>query len=99
MRCAGGATYLIVGTDSLEIHHDLGRREVTVRLVQVGHVSGHSYHLMPLWLITDASNCFIGTSKGITIKVSVSGEELFSPCTKQVNYLYGYSIDQTSEQG
>ena len=49
LRCAGGATYPIVGTRSLYICLQYGGESaVTVHLLEVKHVPGLSYHLMPL---------------------------------------------------
>ena len=83
LRCAGGATYPIVGTGSVEIHLRSGGGGwgvvVTVRLLGVGHVPGLSYHLVSLRLIADAGNCYTGTSENITIIFSKSGDEIFSP--------------------
>ena len=50
---------------------------------------GLSYHLILLWLSTDASNCYTVTSAGIK-KTFLKSDELFSTNTGQLNGLYGH---------
>ena len=64
----------------------------------MGHVPGLFYHLMSLGLVVGASNCYTGTSEGITITFSKFGDELFFPSIGQLNGLYGYRTDQPNEQ-
>ena len=61
---------------------------------------GLSSHLMSLRMIAeDAGNCYARASKGITIKISESRDELFSPSIGQLNGLYRYRTGQPNEQG
>ena len=69
-----------------------------VRPLGVGHVLGLSYHLVSLQLIAVAGNYYTNTSEGITVKVSKSGDKLFSPSIRQLNGLYGYRTYKPNEQ-
>ena len=49
-------------------------------------------------MIADAGNCYTGTSKVITTKVSTSGDVIFPPSIGQFNDLYDYRTDKPNEQ-
>ena len=71
---------------------------VSVRLHEVGHVPGLSYHLLTLRLIANAGNCYIDISKDITITFSESGDKLCSRSIGKLDGIYGYITDQPNDQ-
>ena len=80
----------VVGTGSLDINIRSERGVVTVCLLEVGHVSGLSDHLMSLQLIADAGNCCTGNSEDITTKFFKSGDELLPSSVGQLNSFNGF---------
>ena len=67
-------------------------------LMNVAHVPGLSHHLLSLRRIADAGNKYIGTREGIRIVFAKSGDELFAPSCGQLNGLFGYRTDRSSEE-
>ena len=98
LRCAGGNTFPIVGTDTLRLSLRSGQEVVRVTLMNVAHVSGLSYHLLSLRRIADAGNKYIGSREGIRKVFAKSGGELFAPSCGQFNGLFGYRTDRSSEE-
>ena len=98
LRCAGGNTFLIVGTGTLRLSLRSGKGVVCVTLMNVAHVPGLSHHLLSLRRIADAGNKYIGTRDGIRIVFSKSGDELFAPSCGQLDGLFGYRTDNSSEE-
>ena len=98
LRCAGGNTFPIVGTGTLRLSLRSGEGVVCVTLMNVAHVPGLSHHLLSLRRIADAGNKYIGTREGIRIVFAQSGDELFAPSCGQLNGLFGYRTDRSSEE-
>ena len=96
LRCARGNTFPIVGTGTLRLFVRSGEGVVCVALVNVAHVPGLSHHL--LLLRADAGNKYIGTREGIRIVFAKSGEELFAPSCGQLNGIFGYRTDRSSQE-
>ena len=67
-------------------------------LMNVAHVPGLSHHLLSLRRIADAGNKFIGTREGIRKVFAKSGDELFAPSCGQLNGLFSYRTDRSSEE-
>ena len=67
-------------------------------LMNVAHVPGLSHHLLSLRRVADAGNKYIGTREGIRIVFAKSGDELFAPSCGQLNGLFGYRTDRSSEE-
>ena len=66
--------------------------------MNVAHVPGLSHHLLSLRRIADAGNKYIGTREGIRIVFAESGDELIAPSCGQLNGLFGYRTDRSSEE-
>ena len=66
--------------------------------MNVAYVPGLSHHLLSLRRIADAGNKYIGTREGIRIVFAKSGDELFAPSFGQLNGLFGYRTDRSSEE-
>ena len=66
--------------------------------MNVAHVPGLSHHLLSLRRIADARNKHIGTREGIRIVFAKSGCELLAPSCGQLNGLFGYRTDRSSEE-
>ena len=98
LRCAGGNTFLIMGTCTLRISLRSGEGMVCVTSMNVAHVPGLSHHLLSLRRIADAGNKYIGTQEGIRIVFAKSSDELFAPSYGQFNGIFGYSTDRSSEE-
>ena len=98
LRCAGGNTSPIVGTGTLRLSLRSGEGAVCVTLMNVAHVPGLSHYLLSLRRIADAGNKYIGTREGIRIVFAKSGDELFAPSCGQLNSLFGYCTDSSSEE-
>ena len=98
LRCAGGNTFPIVGTGTLRLSLRSGEGGVCVTLMNVTHVPGLSHHLLSLRRIADAGNKYIGAREGIRIVFAKSGDELFAPSCGQLNGLFGYRTDRSSEE-
>ena len=97
LRCAGDNTCPIVGTGTLRLSLRSGQGVVRVTLMNVAHVPGLSHHLLSLRRIADAGNNYIGSREGIRIVFAKSGDELFAPSCRQLNGLFGYRTDRSSE--
>ena len=67
-------------------------------LMNVAHVSGLSHHLLSLRRIADARNKYIVTLEGIRIVLTKSDDELLAPSCGQLNGLFGYRTDRSSEE-
>ena len=67
-------------------------------LMNVTHVPGLSHHLLSLRRNADAGNKYIGTREGIRIVFAKSSDELFAPSCGQLNGLFGYRTDRSSEE-
>ena len=67
-------------------------------LMNIAHVPGLSYHLLSLRRIADAGNKYIGTREGIQIVFVKSGDELFVSSYGQLNGLFDYRTDRSSEE-
>ena len=65
-------------------------------LMNVAYVPGLSHHLLSLRRIADARNKYIGTREGIGIVFAKSG--VFAPSCGQLNGLFGYRTDRSSEK-
>ena len=98
LRCAGGNTFPIVGTGTLRVFLRSREGLVYVTLMNVAHVPGLSRHLLSLRRIADAGNKYIGTREGIRIVFAKSGDELFASSCGQLNGLFGYRTDGSSEE-
>ena len=98
LRCAGGNSFPIVGTGTLRLSLRSGEGVVCVTLMNVAHVPGLSHHLLSLRRIADAGNKYIGTREGIRVVFAKSGDELFAPSCGQLNGLFGYRTDRSSEE-
>ena len=98
LRCAGGNTFPIVGTGTLRLSLRSGEGVVCVTLMNVAHVPGLSHPLLSLRRIADAGNKYIGTLEGIRIVFAKSRDELFAPSCGQLNGLFDYRPDRSSEE-
>ena len=98
LRCAGGNTFPIVGTGTLRLSLRSGEGVVCVTLMNVAHVPGLSHHLLSLRRIADAGNKYIGTREGIRIVFVKYGDELFASSCGQLNCIFGYRTDRSSEE-
>ena len=98
LRCAGGNTFPIVGTGSFLLSLRSGEGGVCVTLMNVAHVPGFSHHLLSLRRIADAGNEYIGTREGIRIVFAKSGDGLFASSCVQLNGVFGYRTDRSSEE-
>ena len=98
LRCAGGNTFPILGTGTLRISLRSGEGGVCVTLMNVAHVPGLSHHFLSLRRIADAGNKYIGTREGIRIVFAESGDELFASSYGQLNGLFDYRTDRSSEE-
>ena len=96
--CAGGNTFPIVGIGTLRLSLRSGEGVVCVTLINLAHVPGLSHHLLSLRRIADAGNKYIGTREGIRIVFPKSLYELFAPSYGQLNGIYGYNTDTSSEE-
>ena len=67
-------------------------------LMNVAHVPSFSHHLLSLRCIADARNKYIGTREGIGIVFAKSDNELFAPSYGQLNCLFGYRTERSSEE-
>ena len=93
-----GNTFLIVGTGTLRLSLRSGEGVVCVTLTNVANVPGLSHHLLSLRRIADAGNKYIGNREGIRIVFAKSGDEIFAPSCGQLNGLFGYRTDGSSEE-
>ena len=98
LRCAGGNTSPIMGAGTLRLSLRSGEGVVCVTLMNVAHVPDLSHHLLSLRRITDAGNKYIGTREDIRIVFAKSGDELFAPSCGQLNGIFGYRTDRSSEE-
>ena len=98
LRCAGGNTFLVVGTGTLRLSLRSGQGVVCVTLMNVAHVPGLSHHLPWLRRIADAGNKYIGTREGIRVVFAKSGDELFAPSCGQLNGRFGYRTDRYNKE-
>ena len=98
LRCAGGSTLPIVGTGTLRLSLRSGEGVACVTLMNVAHVPGLSHHLLSLRRIADAGNKYLGTREGIRLVLAKSSDELFAPSCGQLNGLFGYRSDRSSEE-
>ena len=98
LRGAGGNTFPTVGTGTLRLSHRSGEGGVFTTLMNVTHVPSLSHHLLSLRRIADAGNKYIGTREGIRIVFAKFGNELFAPSCGQLNGLFGYRTDRSSEE-
>ena len=99
LRCAWGSnTFPTVGTGTLRLSLRPREGVVCVTLMDVAHVPGLSRDLLPLRRIADAGNRYIGTREGILIVFAKSGDGLFAPSYGQLNGLFGYRTDRSSEE-
>ena len=69
-----------------------------MRLMNVAHVPGLSHQLLSVRHIADAGNKCTGTREGIRLVFAKSGDELFAPSCGQLNGLFGYHTDRSSEE-
>ena len=97
LHYAGDNTFPIVGT-GLRLSLRSGEGVVCVTLMNVAHVPGLSHDLLSLRRIADAGNNYIGTREGIRIVFARSGGELLAPSYGQLNGLFGYRTDKSSEE-
>ena len=98
LRCVGCNTFPIVGTGTLRLSLRSVEGVVCVTLVIVAHVPGLSHHLLSLRRTANAGNKYIGTREGIQIVFAKSGDELFAPSCGQLNGIFGYRTDRSSEE-
>ena len=98
LRCAGGNAFPIVGTGTLRFSLRSGDGVVCVTLMNVAHVPGLSHHRLTLRRIADAGNKYTGTLKGIRIVFAKYGDEIFAPSRGQLNGLFGFRTDRSSEE-
>ena len=98
LRCAGRDTFPIVGTGTLRLLFRSGEGLVCVTLMNVAHVPGLSHHRFSLRRVADAGEKYIGTRVSIRIVSAKSGDELFAPSYGQVNGIFGYRTDRSSEE-
>ena len=54
--------------------------------------------ILSLRRIADARNKYIGTREGIRIVFAKSGDGLFAPSCGQLNCIFGYRTDRSSEE-
>ena len=87
-----------VETGTLRLFLLSGEGVVCVTLMNVAHVSGLSHHLLSLRRIADARNKYIVTREGIRIVLTKSDDELLAPSCGQLNGLFGYRTDRSSEE-
>ena len=71
---------------------------VCVTLMNVAHIPGPYHHLLLLRRIAEAGNKYICTREGIRIVFAKSGDEQFAPSYGQLNGLFGYRTDRSSEE-
>ena len=88
LRCAGGNTFPIVGIGTLRLSLRSGEGVVCVTLMNVAHVPGLSYHLLPLRRTAVVGSKYIGTRESIQIFFAKSGDELFAPSCGQLNVFF-----------
>ena len=98
LRGAGGNTFPIVGTAPLRLSLRSVEGVVCVTLMNVAHAPRLSHHLQLLRRIADAGNKYIGTREGIRMVFAKYGDELFAPSCGQLNDLFGYRTDRSSEE-
>ena len=98
LRCAGCNIFPIVGTGILRLSLRSEEGVVCVTFINVAHVPGLSHHRLSLRRIADAGNRYIGTREGIQIVFAKSGDELFAPSYGQLNGLFRYRTDRSSEE-
>ena len=98
LRCAGGSTFPIVGSGTLRLSLRSGQGVVRVTLMNVAHVPGLSHHLLSLRRIADAGNKYIGSRGGIRKVFAKFGGELLAPSCGQLNGIFGYRTDRSSEE-
>ena len=87
LRCAGGNTFPIVGTDTLRLSLRSGEGVVCVTLINVAHVPGRSHHLLSLRRIADAEKKY-STREDIRNELTKYGDELFAPSYGQLHGLW-----------
>ena len=97
LRCAGGNTFPIVGTGTSRLSLRSGEGVICVTLMNVSHVPGLSHHILSLRRIADEGNKYIGTREGIRIVFAKSSDQLFAPSCGQLNGLFSYRTDRSSE--
>ena len=66
-------------------------------LMNVAHVPGLSHPLLSLRRIADEGNKYIGTREGTRIVFAKSSDQLFAPSCGQLNGLFSYRTDRSSE--
>ena len=97
LRCAGGNTFPIVGTGTLRLSLRSGKGVICMTLMNVAHVPGLSHRILSLRRIADEGNKYIGTREEIRIGFAKSSDQLFAPSCGQLNGLFSYRTDRSSE--
>ena len=98
LRCAGGNTFPIVGTGTLRISLRSEEGVVFVTLMNVAHVPGLSHHLLSLRRFANMGKKYIGTREGIGKVFAKAGDGPCAPSYVQLNYIFGYRTDRSSEE-